>query len=312
MKRVLLLLPKNAKEKIIFDDFASGFEANKCKVIKKTINELTTAEIEKFNPDIIFGYKYSFLTDENCTKIIKKSNCKNLVFYFISKKDRVSALDEKLKKLKTKFNVNCVTLPPAINFRKHLTDFSGYKYCISVTGNLLSGTNQLVLCELIKTYKKKIAVFSSKNDFSKSVEQIKEKKLLNNDELEIYSNCWKGAFQSKESSSLIDASNINASKININLDSNPSQITLNALKALAAGGFLLTQESEELKKILKPSKHLETFKISDNDCSDLIDKIDFYLTNLNLAQKIAQFGKYETLKYHTFNARARSILEGIA
>lgn len=165
-------------------------------------------------------------------------------------------------------------------------NFSGYKYSISFVGNPSNVKYLNIFCDLIKIFGRKLHIFSSKNQFLKSVEIIKEKELLDKIDLEIYSNCWSGFYEKEEDLAKI----YNSSKINLHLQiykeiKKDKQI----FEILASGGFLITTETEDLEKYFEPSKHLETFK----DTYDLIDKINFYLNNLNLAQKIASLGRFE-------------------
>lgn len=311
MRRILIILPKILTGKAIMEGFADGFELNKCRVLKKTIDELTFENIENFKPDLIFGHNYSFLVDENCTNIIKKSGCKNLFFYFSDETSIEASLDEKLKKLtprilvsdkafKTGFK-NRIYLPLAVNPRKYITDFSGYKYPISFVGNPLGDIRQKILCDLVKVFKNKLNIFSNEDIFLQSIDEIKEKKLLDENELEIYLKCRKDFIASEENIAKI----YNSSKINLNISAQGNaSINYRTFEVLASGGFLVTDEREDLKKIFELSKHLETYK----DTNDLIDKIDFYLKNLNIAQKIAQLGKFEVIKHHTFSARVKKIL----
>lgn len=301
--------------------FANGFELNKCLVKTKMVDELSEVDISKFKPDMILGYDYSFLMDEACTKIIKQSGCKNLVCYFADEPKGKFALGERhhlyeeLKKFNPKIFIwdknflndfsNSTYLPLAINPDKYLmAGFLGYKYSISFVGRPLTDIRQEILCELVKTFKNKLHIFSYEKHFLKSIEEIKEKNLLDDNDLEIYSKCWEGFIEKEEDLAKI----YNSSKINLNINlQGKSSINYRVFEVLAAGGFLLTDEREDINKYFKVSKHLETYK----NTTDLIDKINFYLKNLNIAQRIAQLGKFEVIENHVFSARARNILKTV-
>lgn len=311
MKKVLVLLPKNASEKLIMDGFAHGFELNKCKILKKSAQELSKKDLQEFKPDMIFGYDYSFLIDKNCTEVISEYGCKNLVFYFADEPKSDAKLYKELKKLHSNIFIwdkefvkefkNGTYLPLGINPIKYITDFSGYKHTISFVGNPSSESCQKILCELVKVFKTKLNIFSSEENFKKSLDIIKEKSLLNEEELETYSKCRKEIVEDEKSLSEIFCS----SKINLNIHSDGlTSMNYRTFEVLTSGGFLLSDDRRDLKENFKISKHLETFK----NTEDLIDKINFYLKNLNIAQKIAQLGKFEVIENHTFSARARCIL----
>lgn len=320
MRKILIILPKSIAGGLIMNGFAEGFELNKCKVFKKQVDELTFDDIQSFKPDIILGYDYSFLMDENCTEIIEKSECKNLLFYFADEPKGKFALGENthfyndIKKYNPKIYIwdkdfvnefkNAEYLPLAITPKKYKTIFDNYKYNITFVGRPLTDLRQEILCQIIKVFKNKLKIFSYEEHFLRSIDEIKEKKLLDENDLAVYSNCWQGFIEKEEDLAEI----YNSSKINLNINlQGKSSINYRVFEVLASGGFLLTDEREDLNKYFTVSKNLETYK----NTEDLIDKIDFYLQNLNIAQKIAQAGKSEILKNHTFNARAKIILKNI-
>lgn len=311
MKKLLVVIPDNLAGKYIMEGFAKGFarnfESNKFRVVKKTLKEIISG-LEDFIPDIIFGYEYSFLEDGKCKNVIQKSGCKNFAFYFAHEPRQNEALFEEIKNLNSKIFIsdrdfakdykNSFYLPIAASPRKYHTDFSGFKNTITFAGDPSSDACQKILTELIKIFKNKISIFSDKKDFQKSLNGIETKNLLDKDDLETYSNCWKGFLQSEEELAKV----YNSSKINLNITTGgKSSINYRVFEILASGGFLLTDEREDLKEFFEISKQLETY----SDIEDLIDKINFYLKNLNIAQKIAQSGKFEVAKSHTFSARAK-------
>lgn len=309
MKKLLIVLPEDTTGKFILEGFSKGFELNKFRVIKKTMNEIIEHGLEDFTPDIIFGYEYSFLEDEKCKNVIQESECKNFAFYFAHEPKQNKFLYEQIKELNPKIFVwdkdfteefkNSFYLPLAASPRKYHTEFEGFKHTITFAGDPSCENCQNILTELVKVFKNKISIFSTQKDFKKSVEIIKSKKLLENDELKTYSKCWKGFLKSEQELAKV----YNSSKINLNItNSGKSSINYRVFEILASGGFLLTDEREDLKEYFKISKQLETY----SNIEDLIDKINFYLKNLNIAQKIAQLGKFEVAKKHTFSARAKS------
>lgn len=304
MKRVLIL-PDKAEAEILLEELAQGFKANKCLTMKKSLKDFSTKDLKTFKPDLILGYKYSFLKDKKITDVIKQSDCKKLISICFDENKRDLKLEENLKQIYNPIKLKFLCLVPAVNHIKFLNEFSGYKYCISFLGSPTLRSNLETLCNLTKTYKNKISIFAKEKEFLKSIEIIKEKNLLNEEEIKSYSKSYKKYPKNKE-----DAAKIyNSSKINLKLDlenknqpkSNPDRQTL---EILASGGFLLAHENQNMKIYFESSKQLETFK----NISDLIDKIDFYLNNPKIAQKIAQLGQFEVVKKHTFSARARSIL----
>lgn len=181
-----------------------------------------------------------------------------------------------------------------ICLQKFVVDFSGYKYSISFVGNPSEENILETLCELVKVYKNKLHIFCKEKDFLRSVEKIKKKNLLNEEDFEIF-------LKRKHELPVCEdeiAKIYNSSKINLNITSKEnSPLKIKVFEILASGGFLISSETKNSEKYLKKSKHFETF----TDKNDLIDKIDFYLTNLNIAQKIAQLGRFEIIKKHSIS-----------
>lgn len=320
MKKILVILPKSIAGEIITEGFAAGFELNKCRVLKKNIDELKTEDLKSFKPDAIFGYDYSFLMDANAVKLVENSLCKNIVCYFADEPKGKFALGDKdclyheLKKFNPKIFIwdrnfledfeDSTYLPLAINPEKYLCDFSGYRYDISFVGRPLTEGRQKILAQIIKVFKNKLSIFCYEKHFRQSIDEMKEKNFLEDEELDIYSKCWKGFIEKEEELAKVYSS----SKVNLNINLQGGEsINYRTFEVLASGGFLLTDERECLKEFFAVAKNLETY----NNISDLIDKTDFYLKNPNIAQKIALFGKVQVLSNHTFEKRAKILLENI-
>ncbi len=318
MKKVFIISPKSIAGELIIEGFACAFKNAGYRVLLKKIDEVILNELEKFNPDMIFGYDYSYLTDENCKKILQKIQCKNHIFYFGDEPRSKFSLGEKgelydeLSKLEATVFVwdkdfknefkNCFYLPLAVNPLKYSVEFSNYKYQITFVGRPLTDKRQKILCSLIKNFGSHLSIFCFEKHFEKSIEEIKSKNLLEEHELEIYKKCYKGFIKEEKQLAKI----YNSSKINLNItEQGKSSLNYRVFEVLASGGFLLTDEKIDVKKYFVPSKQLETYR----DEIDLIDKTNFYLKNLNIAQKIAQLGRYECLKNHSFDKRVKVILE---
>lgn len=318
MKRILVLTPKSIAGKLIMDNFADALEVNKCLVKKRPVDKLSAKDLESFKPDAVLGYDYSYLMDEKCTKIVEELNCNNLFFYFADEpKSKLACGDkkglyEKLKKTKSTIFVwdkdfvgefeNCFFLPLAANTFKYATNFSGYNYTITFVGRPLTEKRQEILCELVKVFKNKLSIFCFEKHFLKSVEEIRSKNLLDETSLTIYSTCWKGFVEEEEELAKI----YNSSKINLNItEQGNSSLNYRVFEVLAAGGFLITDEREDLNLLFESNKYIETYK----NTAALIDKIEFYLQNLNIAQKMAQIGRFRCVEKHSFNHRANFILK---
>jgi len=146
-------------------------------------------------------------------------------------------------------------------------------------------------------------IFCPENIFRASVDFIKKENLLQDDDLKIYMKSWRGFLETEEDLARV----YNSSKINLNMNfENPTSVNYGVFATLAAGGFLISNENDSIKEFFS-QKYMEFFK----NPTDLVDKIAFYLDNLNVAQKMAQLGKFEVMQKHNFSARARYILKKV-
>lgn len=325
MLKVLLVSNKNYTEGFISKGFASGFKANGCYILIKELEELSVEDIERFKPDIVFGFNYGFLLQgkmEIIDYLIENIGRFKLVHYFADEPDSKYAymnkpeLYEEFKKLANdKENVftfvwdrdfvkqipHASFLPMAVNYKSYRPE-EGKPYDISFVGRPLSEKRQKILASLIKRFGKKLNIFCYENHFLQSIDDMKEKHLLSDKELDIYKSAYKGFLKTES-----DIANVYFnSKVNINITlQGNSGLNYRVYEVLASRGFLLTDETKEINKVFIVSKELETYK----DIDDLLDKTEFYLKNREIAQKIAIIGFADVIKSHSYTARARNIID---
>lgn len=96
------------------------------------------------------------------------------------------------------------------------------------------------------------------------------------------------------------------SRINLNLTIPNIQtgLPLRIWDVMGAGGFLLSNEQEEINSLLKPGEHLECFSSSE----ELMDKTLFYLKREDARQKIAKQGSQCIRRAHTLEQRIEKLL----
>lgn len=76
-------------------------------------------------------------------------------------------------------------------------------------------------------------------------------------------------------------------------------------EATGMGAMLITDFKENLGELFEIGKEVETY----NSLEELVEKINYYLKHDEEREKIARAGQERTLKDHTFEVRARKILE---
>ncbi|GGP09211.1 glycosyltransferase family protein [Oceanobacillus neutriphilus] len=88
---------------------------------------------------------------------------------------------------------------------------------------------------------------------------------------------------------------------------NIKSLNLRIFEGIGCGSLLLTDEVPKLDTLLEDGKHLVLF---DSD-QDLLEKIEYYLTHVDEAQIIATAGYQHLLKHHTYEHRAKALLNRI-
>jgi spore maturation protein CgeB len=82
------------------------------------------------------------------------------------------------------------------------------------------------------------------------------------------------------------------------------QINPRVFEALACGSFLLVDDQKDISCFFKNGEHLVIY----NDINDLRAKVAYYLKNDNERKRIADNGREEVLKKHTYKYRVKDII----
>lgn len=105
---------------------------------------------------------------------------------------------------------------------------------------------------------------------------------------------------------------LQSSKIILNINkigwhSIESGINLRVFEALAAGSFLLTEDSTELRELFTPGEELETF----SNQEELKAKIAYYLKHDTERERIAKQGQAKFLSLYTWPERVKILMQQI-
>lgn len=305
MDKVLIIVPDNNKGKYISKGFSSAFQSLSYFVVEKKIYDLNLDEVKLYSPDIIFCFWSDNQDNSSLIDFFKECNLENmdLICYaeqisdipsFIQKKSYCFAPNAKDKKHR---------LLLGINPKDYKEKFLGYKYTITFAGNPADEHREKLLVSLIKNFGP-INIFCRSFDFYKSADEISSKKLLDDYHMALYRDSYRGYVENQKELAKIFLS----SKVNIDMK-NPNNKDLNYrfLEILASGGFLLSPDNEITALHFEDGKEYDSYL----DEIDLVDKVDFYLKNANLAQLIASKGKRNVVSNHSFYDRLKTILKVI-
>lgn len=307
MEKVLVVLSDNNKGKFISKGFSEAFRGLAYFVIEKKIYDLNIEEVKRIYPHIIF----LFWSDMTQKDVLEKFllEYQNSDIQYIHCAELNSEIPDCYKKLENHyiFTTDSKTkkhlFKASINPKDYKTRFNGYKYSITFSGNPAYKNREEILAKLISNFGP-INIYCRSFDFYKSVEDISNNKLLDKYMLELYKSSYKGYVETGKELSEIYVS----SKINIDIENeNKKNINYRCLEIMASGGFLIAPYNKILIKSFEDGKELETYKSAD----ELIDKIGFYIKNLNIAQLIADKGKKNTVSNNSFYDRLKSMLKVI-
>lgn len=305
MDKVLVILPHNNKGKYISKGYSNAFKELSFFVTEKKIFDLSIEEVKHISPNIIFCFWSDMKDNEDVCKFFKSYDNEETVIIscaeldedipaFMHRKSCCFSSNDKHKKHKTIIGINS---------KDYKEKFRGFNYSITFTGNPAYENREKLLASIISNFGP-INIFCRSYDFYKSVDEMYSKKLLNDYFLELYRASYKGYVENQNELAKIFVS----SKINIDMQNpNKKDINYRFLEILASGGFLLSPYNELTSVYFEEGKEFEIYTNSD----DLIDKINFYMKNVNLAQLIAAKGKKNVVSNHSFYDRLKSILKVI-
>lgn len=322
MLKVLITLPNSIAGTLILKGFAKGFKSNGCFVFQKDLRELTVKDVQRFKPDIIFGYDYGFLfSDDEELKnyIIENKDSYKLVHYFADEpKGKYACVNkpelyEQFGKIEAYSFVwdrnfvkdlkNAQYLPLAVNYKVY-RPMEGTHYDISFVGRPLTDKRQKYLAALIKVFGSKVNIFSYEKHFLQSLDDMKNKQFLTDDELDIYKSAYRGFLKTEEEIATVYFN----TTVNINITlQGESGLNYRVFEVLASSGFLLTDYMSDIEHNFVVSKELEVF----NSIEDMVDKTEFYLKHPEIAQRIGIMGFANVTKSHNYTARVHKILKVI-
>lgn len=320
MKKLFIISPISIAGCLITRGFADGFRKNGYFVLEKDIRDTTFEDIKKFNPDIILGYCYGYLNSEELTKDLRENKDYRFIHYFGDEPNSRFAYTDRpeiYELLKSTKNAEIFIwdnefikefkkahyMPLAVTPSLYKREFEGFEHNISFVGRPLTERRQNILTKIIKQFGA-ISIFCYKDHFERSINEIQEKNLFTEYELDLYKSSYKGFVKTEEELAKI----YNSTKVNINVtEQGINNINYRVFEVLASSGFLLTDYMEDLPKLFELGKELETYKNEE----EMFDKIDFYLKNQNLAQAIARNGRKCIVNNHTFKDRVNKILKMI-
>lgn len=307
MKKALVILPDDNKGKYIAKGCSSAFSDNGFFVVEKKIYDLNIEEVYKINPDCIFYFWSDNLQNDMLMEFYKNINTEKIkLINFaeisdnipknIRKKTASYCFSSNEKTKKNRINLG-------INGKDYKVKFTGYKYSVTFAGNPAYENREELLASIIYNFGE-LNIFCRSFDFYKSVDELYKLNLLPERYIDIYRSSYRGYVDSQAELAEIFSS----SKVNIDMIT-PEKSTVNyrCFEILASGGFLIAPKSQLKEYLFDIGRDFDFY----NSKEELIDKIRFYLKNLNIAQLVAMNGRKNVISNHSFCDRLKSILKAI-
>ena len=319
MPKILVILPISIAGSLIMKGLAHAFNSCGYLAVTKDIRELKANDLEELEFSTIVNYDYGFLHNEQITKYLQKNKKQyKIIHYFADDPKSKYANDEdgKLYKELVKFNPYVFVwdktylnlfkkskyLPLGVDPAAYEAElFQKSLYDITFVGRPLGTKRQKILSTLFKIYGAKLKIFSYEKHFYNGAEEMLKNGLLTQAEYEGFKRTFCGFAQTEKELAKI----YSRSKVNLNITiQGEDNMNYRVFEVLASAGFLLTDNQKCIKETFDIGKDLETYE---NEL-ELVDKIDFYLKNVEIGQRIALQGFDKVVNHHTFIDRARSLL----
>lgn len=303
MDKVLVILPDNNKGKYISKSYSEAFKEFSFYVYERKIYDLNVDDVIRMAPDVIFTFWADMKDNEDLLKFFSQLDLQETAFINCAEllSDIPKIFHKKTYCFSSDNEKNKYKLLLGVNAKEYRTKFRSYKYGITFAGNPAYPNREKLLSSIISNFGP-INIFSRSYDFYKSVDEIYSSKLLSDKYLEIYRASYRGYVENQKDLSEIFVS----SKVNIDMrNPNKNSINYRFFEILASGGFLLSHYDESSLYNFEEGKD---FDLYENEI-DLMDKIDFYLKNSNIAQSIAYNGRKHVASNHSFHDRLKKILK---
>lgn len=315
MQKIYIIKPDKAPYSLCVDSFANGFKHAGYYVEKSFSSELDNEYVKSFKPNIILCFNFNelkegFLQELNSacpdckfifnflTKIDAKKDFANLElleqfnaqkYIFTADKDNLSVINKS------------IYLPNGINYKAYKTTFTGYKSNITIMSNPDNISVLKTIIDLIIKFGK-LDFYADEIDYMNSLDNELWNEYSDYHIKELYKQAYRGeAVESKERAKIFSSSLINI----VPTTQTTEGIDFRILEIAASSGFAICEENKEILKRFDAGREIETY----NKPYDLIDKVNFYIKNPDIARAIATNARSSAVNNHAIKSRILKIEE---
>lgn len=323
--KIFVISPASIIGEMIIKGIARGFETLGAEVLLYDARKIDKEKVRAFAPDFMFTMGYFNMMTEGVEDFVKSLDVP-CVHYFIDDPKGVFAHGGK-EELLEKFNAQKNTtvfcwdekylgdfkhpayyLPTGIDFELYRQDYPEIELPpskILFAGRPLTDRRESIIAQVVKNFPGLLDIYSYEAHFDKSVENMREKGFLTEDEIEEYKKCYKGFL--KDEKHLAAAYHRADMILNITLEQGFSSMNSRVLEALATGSFLITDYVKDTAKYFEENKDLVIYRNND----ELLDLIAKYLDNNEQKNKIRGKAVEKIKQNHTLLSKAEAILKVI-
>jgi len=319
---IFVIRPISIIGDILIQGIARGFEKLGHNVLVYDVREIEEEAVKNFRPNFLLGLDYAHLIREDSEKLVKEldvpvahffiddpnatfAHSGDLTLYnkLANTNDIVLCWDEAFLK---DFKNDAYYLPTGIDFDTYKEPDPGVtneKSTILFAGRPLTDKREKIIARVVQEFPGLLSIYSYRTHFDRSIDAMRDKGYLNEEEIEEYKKCYKGFLQGeKELAAAYHNSDI---VLNITMEQGPTSMNSRVLEALATGSFLLTDYVADTSRYFEENKDFVFY----TDPDDAVKKLRKYLNNPELRKQIAGNGRKKVEENHTLYQRAGQIVE---
>lgn len=308
---------------MIIKGIARGFEAFGHDVLLYDTREIDFKKVEEFAPDYAFGMDYFNFMQQDVEQFIEKLGVPCINYFIDAPKSKYAngGQEDFFEKLNSQ--------PESVIFcwdEKYLGDFANGAHYLSTgidfelykqdypeldiapskilfAGRPLEDRRESHIAQVVKNFPDALSIYSYGPHFERSVENMRQKGFLNEEEIESYKKCYKGFLRDEKE--LAAAYHRADMILNITLEQGLSSMNSRVLESLATGSFLISDYVEDTAKYFTEGEEVILYRSPE----ELVQLIAKYIDAPEEKAKVQGKALAKIEKNHTLLSRAEAILK---
>lgn len=321
--KIFVVSPVCIVGEMIIKGIARGFAKLGADVLVYDIREIDFAAVRDFAPEYVFGMDYFNFMQQDVEQFIDELGVPCVHYFIDSPKSKFShgGQEDFLDKLNSRpesiifcwdeqylddFANGAHYLSTGIDFDLYQNDYSELDVApskILFAGRPLEDRRESHIAQIVKNFPDALSIYSYGAHFDKSVENMREKGFLTEEEIESYKKCYKGFL--KDEKELAAAYHRADMILNITLEQGLSSMNSRVLESLATGSFLISDYVEDTARYFAEGRDLVLYRSPE----ELVKLVAKYIDAEDEKSKIRGQALDKIKKNHTLLSRAEIILK---